>query len=40
MAYLLARGLRDSINCPALLDTLGNLMLSQAIQEAGNVVLC
>ncbi|HBK88063.1 MAG: CHASE2 domain-containing protein [Cyclobacteriaceae bacterium] len=32
-------GLRDSINCPALLDTLGNLMLSQAIQEAGNVVL-
>lgn len=32
-------GLRDSINCPALLDTLGNLMLSSAVQEAGNVVL-
>jgi CHASE2 domain-containing sensor protein len=32
-------GLRDSINCPALLDTLGNLMLSSAMQEAGNVIL-
>lgn len=32
-------GLRDSINCPQLLDTLGNLMLANAIQEAGNVVL-
>lgn len=32
-------GLRDSVNCPALLDTLGNLMLSNAIREAGNVVL-
>jgi CHASE2 domain-containing sensor protein len=32
-------GLRDSINCPQLLDTLGNLMLSSAIQDAGNVVL-
>jgi CHASE2 domain-containing sensor protein len=32
-------GLRDSINCPALLDTLGNLLLSNAIREAGNVVL-
>ncbi len=32
-------GLRDSVNCPALLDTLGNLMLSSIIQEAGNVVL-
>jgi len=32
-------GLRDSVNCPQLLDTLGNLMLSNAIQEAGNVVL-
>lgn len=31
--------LRDSVNCPELLDTLGNLMLSNAIQEAGNVVL-
>lgn len=32
-------GLRDSVNCPQLLDTLGNLMLSSAIREAGNVVL-
>jgi CHASE2 domain-containing sensor protein len=32
-------GLRDSINCPQLLDTLGNMMLSSAIQDAGNVVL-
>ncbi len=32
-------GLRDTVNCPQLLDTLGNLMLSSAIQEAGNVVL-
>lgn len=32
-------GLRDSVNCPALLDTLGNLMLTDAIREAGNVVL-
>jgi CHASE2 domain-containing sensor protein len=32
-------GLRDTVNCPALLDTLGNLMLSNAIQQAGNVVL-
>jgi len=32
-------GLRDSINCPQLLDTLGNLMLTDAIKEAGNVVL-
>ncbi|MCU0418213.1 MAG: CHASE2 domain-containing protein [Cyclobacteriaceae bacterium] len=32
-------GLRDSINCRPLLDTLGNLMLSNAIQEAGNVVI-
>lgn len=32
-------GLRDSINCPALLDTMGNLLLSNAIREAGNVVL-
>ena len=32
-------GLRDSVNCRQLLDTLGNLMLSNAIQEAGNVVL-
>ncbi|HTE33721.1 MAG TPA: CHASE2 domain-containing protein [Chryseolinea sp.] len=33
------RGLRDTVNCPALRDTLGNLMLSEAIREAGNVVL-
>jgi CHASE2 domain-containing sensor protein len=32
-------GFRDSVNCPQLLDTLGNLILSNAIQEAGNVVL-
>jgi len=32
-------GLRDSINCPQLLDTLGNLLLSDAIQQAKNVVL-
>lgn len=32
-------GLRDTVNCPQLLDTLGNLLLSNAIQEAGNVVL-
>ncbi len=31
--------LRDSINCPALLDTLGNLMLASAIAEADNFVL-
>jgi CHASE2 domain-containing sensor protein len=32
-------GLRDTVNCPQLKDTLGNLMLSNAIKEAGNVVL-
>ena len=32
-------GLRDSINCPQLLDTLGNLMLSSAIQGTPNFVL-
>ena len=32
-------GLRDSVNCPALLDTLGNLMLSTALQDARNFVL-
>jgi CHASE2 domain-containing sensor protein len=32
-------GFYDTDNCPQLLDTLGNLMLSSAIQEAGNVVL-
>jgi CHASE2 domain-containing sensor protein len=34
-----ALGLRDTINCPQLIDTLGNLMLSNAIKEAGNVIL-
>lgn len=32
-------GLRDSLNCPQLLDTLGNLMLASAIQEGNKVVL-
>lgn len=32
-------GLRDTVNCPALKDVMGNMMLSNAIQEAGNVVL-
>jgi CHASE2 domain-containing sensor protein len=32
-------GLYDTLNCPQLLDTLGNLMLSSAIESAGNVVL-
>jgi CHASE2 domain-containing sensor protein len=32
-------GLYDTVNCPQLLDTLGNLLLSDAIQQAGNVVL-
>src|SRR5690349_12704480 len=32
-------GLRDSINCPQLLDTLGNLMLSMSFAEANKVVL-
>jgi CHASE2 domain-containing sensor protein len=31
--------LRDSINCPALLDTLGNLMLASAIADANKFVL-
>ncbi len=31
--------LRDSINCPQLLDTLGNLMLAGAIGQARNVVM-
>jgi CHASE2 domain-containing sensor protein len=34
-----SKGLRDTINCPQLRDSFGNLMLSNAIQEAGNVVL-
>jgi CHASE2 domain-containing sensor protein len=32
-------GLRDTVNCPQLLDVMGNLLLGDAIQEAGNVVL-
>lgn len=32
-------GLYNPDDCPQLLDTLGNLLLSNAIQEAGNVVL-
>lgn len=32
-------GLTDTLNCPQLLDTLGNLLLSNAMQEAKNVVL-
>src|SRR6478609_9793482 len=32
-------GLRDSLNCPQFLDTLGNLILSSAIQGASNFVL-
>jgi CHASE2 domain-containing sensor protein len=30
---------RDTINCPALRDVMGNYMLASAIQEAGNVIL-
>ena len=32
-------GFYDTTNCPQLLDTLGNMMLSSAIQESGRVVL-
>lgn len=32
-------GFRDTVNCPQLIDTMGNLMLSNAIKEAGNVIL-
>jgi CHASE2 domain-containing sensor protein len=32
-------GKRDTISCPQLKDVIGNLMLSHAIKEAGNVVL-
>jgi CHASE2 domain-containing sensor protein len=32
-------GFYDTLSCPQILDTLGNLMLSHAIREAGNVVL-
>ncbi|MBX2967351.1 MAG: CHASE2 domain-containing protein [Cyclobacteriaceae bacterium] len=38
--YFNCRGLpRDTVYCPPLKDTLGNLMLGHAIREAGNVVL-
>lgn len=30
---------RDTLNCPALKDTLGNAFLGQVIKDAGNVVL-
>ena len=33
------KGFYDTVNCPQLIDTLGNLMLANAIREAGNVVL-
>jgi CHASE2 domain-containing sensor protein len=32
-------GLRDTVNCPQLLDTLGNLILASAIEEANSFVL-
>lgn len=32
-------GLRDTVNCPQLLDTLGNLMLSEAIKESNRFVM-
>ncbi|MGC3947490.1 MAG: CHASE2 domain-containing protein [Chryseolinea sp.] len=32
-------GLYDTVNCPQLKDVLGNMMLSEAIRSAGNVVL-
>jgi CHASE2 domain-containing sensor protein len=32
-------GLYDTVSCPQLLDTLGNLLLADAITQAGNVVL-
>ncbi len=31
--------LRDTINCPALADVMGNYMLAKAIEDAGNVVV-
>ncbi len=34
-----SKRLRDTVNCPQLKDTFGNLMLSNVIQEAGNVIL-
>lgn len=32
-------GLYDTVNCPQLLDTLDNLLLEDAVRQAGNVVL-
>ncbi len=37
--FVCVKNLRDSVNCPALLDTLGNLMLISAIEAAPNFVL-
>lgn len=37
--YICEGGLRDSINCPQLIDVFGNQLLSSAIKEAGNVVI-
>lgn len=37
--YHCGRRPRDTVNCPALKDMEGNLMLSRAIKKAGNVVL-
>jgi CHASE2 domain-containing sensor protein len=34
-----SKGLRDTLNCPQLRDEFGNMMLANAIKEAGNVVL-
>jgi CHASE2 domain-containing sensor protein len=34
-----SKRLRDTVNCPQLKDTFGNLMLGNVIQEAGNVIL-
>jgi CHASE2 domain-containing sensor protein len=38
-AFFDCRGFYDTVNCRALTDPIGNLMLANAIQEAGNVVL-
>jgi CHASE2 domain-containing sensor protein len=34
-----ARGLRDTVNCPALKDVIGNIMLGNAIEAASNIVM-
>ncbi len=39
-AFFHCNGLpRDTVNCPALADSAGNVMLNEAIKKAGNVVL-